>query len=223
MSEIKTTVSLSDLINLEEGVKKVPVTLDDGKVINVTPVIGALATEVLVDMVVNSSYDKNGNYSPMLREYSLAFAMLVAYTDIDMDFDPEDELYYEKLNRLMFETDIVEGVILCINQKQRDFIYDAIDQKIMLRNHSDIERVSRQLNELTNMINAIGGDLKGMMAGISEEDIANVINAMKDGKIDEGKLVQAYAKQPTKKKSTKKKAPTAKLELTDVSAEEMLQ
>lgn len=222
MSEIKTTVSLSDFVNLEEEIESIPVEFENGKVLNVTPLISFSQAEAFVDLVVDSSYDKNGNYSPLLKEYATSFALLVAYTDMDMEFDPTDELYYEKLNRFMFETNVIDSIIECINPFQRIYIFGAIDQKIELRNHNDIEKVNRQLAELTRMIDAVGGDLKGMMAGISEEDIANVINAMKDGKIDEGKLVQAYAKQPANKKSTrKKKDSTAELKLTDVSTEEM--
>lgn len=140
-----------------------------------------------VDMVVKSCFTADENkYMPELKDFAIKTCVLEKYANFTM---PRD---VKKQYALIYNTDAFEKVLEHINMKQFDEIYTAISEKITNIAQANIEAVNRQMNELYNAFDNLQTQLSDLFSGVNNDDMLSVINAVSNGGIDEGKLVEAY-------------------------------
>ena len=70
----------------------------------------------------------------------------------------------------------------------------AINYKIEHVASANIENITSRANELYASISSLEERVGDLFRGIDSDTMRNLVAAMSDGKIDEGKLVQAYMK-----------------------------
>ena len=117
------------------------------------------------------------------------------YTNIDLP----DSL--EERNKFIYETDIVQTVLNFVNPYQFNEIIRAIDLKIDYMADANIEAINKKMDELYMSFEELSNSLETVFGGINEDSMVDLVNAIKDGRLDEGKLVEAYF--DTKGKQTK--------------------
>ncbi len=133
----------------------------------------------------------DGEYNPAVRDFVIRICTVFAYTSVE--FPSNIEEYFADLYMLMYNTNFYDSVVNAIDDAQYSSLLNAVSEMIRYRNNTDISRVNSRIEQLIAMIEGIGGQFNDMLAGVSEEDINKLINAIQDGGIDEKKLVMAYA------------------------------
>lgn len=136
-------------------------------------------------------------YLPEARDLAIKIFLIQHYTNIDLP----DSL--EERNKFIYETDIVQTVLNFVNPYQFNEIIRAIDLKIDYMADANIEAINKKMDELYKSFEELSNSLETVFGGINEDSMVDLVNAIKDGRLDEGKLVEAYF--DTKGKQTKKR------------------
>lgn len=134
-------------------------------------------------------------YLPEARDLAIKIFLIQHYTNIDLP----DSL--EERNKFIYETDIVQTVLNFVNPYQFNEIIRAIDLKIDYMADANIEAINKKMDELYKSFEELSNSLETVFGGINEDSMVDLVNAIKDGRLDEGKLVEAYF--DTKGKQTK--------------------
>lgn len=134
-------------------------------------------------------------YLPEARDLAIKIFLIQHYTNIDLP----DSL--EERNKFIYETDIVQTVLNFVNPYQFNEIIRAIDLKIDYMADANIEAINNKMDELYKSFEELSNSLETVFGGINEDSMVDLVNAIKDGRLDEGKLVEAYF--DTKGKQTK--------------------
>ena len=134
-------------------------------------------------------------YLPEARDLAIKIFLIQHYTNIDLP----DSL--EERNKFIYETDIVQTVLNFVNPYQFNEIIRAIDLKIDYMADANIEAINKKMDELYKSFEELSNSLETVFGGINEDSMVDLVNAIKDGRLDEGKLVEAYF--DTKEKQTK--------------------
>ena len=134
-------------------------------------------------------------YLPEARDLAIKIFLIQHYTNIDLP----DSL--EERNKFIYETDIVQTVLNFVNPYQFNEIIRAIDLKIDYMADANIEAINNKMDELYKSFEELSNSLETVFGGINEDSMVDLVNAIKDGRLDESKLVEAYF--DTKGKQTK--------------------
>lgn len=140
-----------------------------------------------VDTVVGSCFTDNGSvYLPEVQDFVIKVCVLEKYANFTMPRNVKSQ--YE----LIYQTDALETVLAHVNPQQFNEICMAITKKIDNLAQANIETVHRQMNDLYTAFDNIQNQLSAMFAGIGENDVRAVVEAVSNGALDEEKLVRAY-------------------------------
>lgn len=191
MAENKTTISYEDLINrMDEKTTATKTIKALGENIEVRPILPMKEFEETFKRIIALIYDEDGEYNPIARDFVIRLCTVFAYTSIPFPEDIENLL--PRLFDLMYETDFYNLVVKAVDENQYSALLNAVSEEIRYKNASNIDRVNNQIAKMSVMIEGIGEQFKEMLSGISEEDINKFIDAVQNGKINEGELVKAY-------------------------------
>lgn len=140
-----------------------------------------------VENVVSNcfAYD-TGAYIPEARDFITRCAILESYTNLTL---PDD--INEKYD-VVYSSNIVSFVLQQIDQGEFNSICTAIEKKIDNLAQSNIEALTKQMNEVVAGFNTLEQNLSNIFNGIDNETIAKVAGAIVKGGFDEDKLVKAF-------------------------------
>ena len=140
-----------------------------------------------VDDVVDSCFDdEDGTYYPQYEQFLICKNVVERYTNLTL---PQN---VEKQYELLVGSNIAAYVIEMVDKLQYDEIIRTIDKKIGHRRQLEAEGAKRRIDDAYRKIVEIAEQLNKMFTDITPEDIAKVVGAVADGKIDEHKIVDAY-------------------------------
>lgn len=143
-----------------------------------------------IENVVRSCFGEgSGEYEPGAKDFAIRTMVLEKYANFSMPLSLD--LQYD----LLYRTDAFEVVLSYINAEQFRVIIDAIDEKIEYMKQANISSFKKQMNAFTETLESF----EKQMEQFSAEDVSNLIGALSDSKIDEGKLVEAYIKNKSEK------------------------
>lgn len=130
--------------------------------------------------------DETHEYLPEARDLAIKIFLIEHYTNLDLP----DSL--EERNYVIYETDIVQTVLNCVNPYQFNEIVRAIDLKIDYMAEANIEAINRKVDELYKSFEELSNSLQTVFGGITQESMEGLVNAIKDGGLDPKELVKSY-------------------------------
>lgn len=139
--------------------------------------------EFVAQSVNNCFSDSDGSYIPEMKDFTIRACMIEKYTNVRL---PENPV---KLYKMMYETDLCDLVITRINRQQLDAIIDAINEKLEYEVNSAIKTIQKTYDDVVSLSESISE----IFSNITNDDITALTKAIGNGKIDEGKLMEAYA------------------------------
>ena len=145
-----------------------------------------------VDEVVNSCFDKNGDYVPEFKDFLIRTFVVQLYSNVRM---PQD---IKKQYDILFCSDLFDVLVQHIDSEQYLSMLSAIDAKLKYRSSADVIATKQTLNELIAQFQNYGEQL----AQVDIEDIRNIAGAINTIDFDEGKLVDAVLNQKTTEDET---------------------
>lgn len=141
---------------------------------------------MFVNNVVESAFDKDGNYTPEAMDFAVRINVLTRYANFTM---PKDVL---KQYELVYGTDAVETVMGFINTNQLNEITSAIQRKVKYACDINVSVVQRELMKLVDSFNELQTSTEKIFEGVSGDDMNRLVSALAaHGDLDEKKIVDA--------------------------------
>ena len=163
--------------------------------VNIKVRLGLKEMMTFVDGVVKTCFTEDDNqYTPEVLDFAIRSSVLEMYANFTLPTN------IEKQYELVYGCDMYETILETIDRSQFDAMLRAIDEKIAHIAASNIEAVTRQVNDVYASLNALEERLSAVFQGIDNDAITGLVGAMADGKFDEEKLVQAYLETKNGKK-----------------------
>lgn len=186
---------------LEKCVKEAvgePVVTKEWRGINVGIKIRLSLAEMMtfVDGVVKMCFTEDGTqYTPEVLDFAIRNNVLEMYANFSLPSN------VEKRYELVYGCDVYNTIMETIDRSQFDAMLRAIDEKIEHIAESNIEAITKQINELYASLNNLQERLSAAFDGIDSDTITSLVKAMTDGKFDEEKLVRTYLDVKKKEES----------------------
>lgn len=131
----------------------------------------------LVDEVVNSCFDKDGNYIPEFKDFLIRALIVRMYSNVRM---PQD---IKKQYSILFNGDLYDVLTQHIDKVQYTSILDAIDTKLLYRSSADIASARQAINEMIAQFQNLSEQLNLADALMYQEEDEEVIIEDKENKI----------------------------------------
>lgn len=143
-----------------------------------------------VSNVVESCFSSDtGAYLPEVKDFAMRCAVLEYYGNFSL---PENTEYkYE----LVYGSDAVMFVMQHVDGYQFNEMMSAIDKKIEHRAQSNIEALTKQMNDVINGLSEIEKSVSEIFGGVDNATITKIAEAIAGGSFDESKLVSAFMEQ----------------------------
>lgn len=146
-----------------------------------------------VDYVTKTCFSDDGEYLPEVKDFAIKSCLLEMYANFDLPTDLPTRY------AVIYNSDIVDAVLNCIEGRQFGEIVNAIEQKIANLAQANVQMVYAQMNHINDEFENLQNNIAALFTGVSQDDLKKLVNAVSNGNIDEGKVVQAFVSQ--KKKS----------------------
>lgn len=144
------------------------------------------AMMTFVDSVVKSCFEQDsGTYIPEVKDFAMRSCIIEHYTNISLPSN------IERRYELLYRSDIFDAIMEHIDQLQFNAMIRAIEDKLSHLAQSNIDAVTKQMNELYASVEKMVERLGSEFDGIDGEQISKIVNAIADGQIDERKIVKA--------------------------------
>ena len=180
MAKKANKISVNALDSVVDGINEVMIEEWDGIEVAIKHTIGLTEMLEMVNNVVESCFDKNGDYIPEAKDLVIRCEILTKFANFTLPAN------IEKKYRCVMLSGAVEFVCSKINEFQLNEILSSIDKKIAYRCDSGINAIREQFTSLIASMEAM------------QSQTENKVVAARG--IDEEKLVKAYADHVLSKK-----------------------
>lgn len=180
------TVSIN---KIDEMMKAIPGSVDieiNGLAINVKKLATLAEVIEIAEGVISICFNEEGEYMPYAKDFGIRQGVISTYTNVRL---PEN---VDHRYSICYESGIYEAVIEQINRAQFDELLGAIykkEQSIVRFNEASARK---QIEALTATIDGVATQLSEAFAGITADDMKNIVGAIGENGIDEKKLMEAY-------------------------------
>ena len=155
--------------------------------ITITPSLSLKDMMRFVSNVVSLCFvGKDNAYHPEVKDFAVKANVLEMYANFTL---PKD---INKQYEFIYNTDAFETVLMNVNPHQFPEVMVAIDKKLENLAASSVADAERRMNDLLSSVESIGTQLESVFSGIDAETMTGIAEALKDGKIDEAKLMESY-------------------------------
>ena len=145
-----------------------------------------------VENVVESGFNKDGNFVPEALDFAIRVNVLTRYANFSL---PRDVL---KQYEFVYGTDAVEFVMGEINMNQLNEITGAIKRKVKYACDINVSAVQRELMKLADSFSELQTNTEKIFEGVSGEDMNRLVSALAEhGELDEKKIVDALLESKT--------------------------
>lgn len=134
-----------------------------------------------VDEVVNSCFDKDGDFIPAFKDFLIRTFTIQMYTNVRL---PQD---ITKQYDILFGGDLYDTLLRYIDYRQYESILMAIEDKLEYRCNADVVEMRATLNRLI----ALFQQFSEQLGQVNVDDVKNIAGALNGFEIDEEKLVDA--------------------------------
>lgn len=150
----------------------------------------------IVEGVCDTCFASNDEgYLPEVRDCITKVYIIEKYTNIRL---PQN---VDRKYEIIYHTGVFDVILEYIDKTQYQELLDSISKKIEYISNSNVEELHRELDSLYNSFETLENNLSELFNGIDRQTMIGIANAMKDGKIDEEKLMKSYFDNKNKKES----------------------
>lgn len=199
----KVSISLFDKIMKEQFENESTIQWH-GAEVTVKRVLSLTDMLAFVDDVVESCFNDVFGFMPEVADFAIKSNILTKYANFSM---PDD---LEHRYRMVYATDAVDVVCAAINEAQLQVITNAINSKIRFRCDSKTAEIEARVNDVLAALEDMRDKAQDIFAGLTQDDVKNVIGAITNGNVSEEKIVQAYLEQ-TKNKTVEGAPPQSEM------------
>lgn len=171
------------------------------EVLNTIPF--SMASEIVV-RTANACFTEDGEYVPEIMDVALRLYVINAYTNLEL---PEDNPEWQ--NQLMYGTDLWDKVTAVISDDQLDMMMLSINRRIKARLDTNKAAFEHGVRQVLDGMAQLADQMNGLFDGVSNDDLKNMITAIGENGIDEGKLVQAVVAEQNKTRDNVVEFPAA--------------
>ncbi len=142
--------------------------------------------------VVSSSFNKEtGEYLPEATDFAISCSILEYYVGIKIPKNI-DEVY-----EVIYETDLMSSIMPFICRRQYDSMLNSITKKIEHIANSNIQALTKQVNEASYSIKSLADNLGEIFKTIDSDAMTKLITFIGDGSVDEYKIAKAFSEDMT--------------------------
>lgn len=134
-----------------------------------------------VNNVVDTCFDKDGNYIPEFKDFLIRSFTVQMYSNVRL---PQD---LKKQYDILYNSDLYNVLIQHVDIVQYDTLLMAIDEKLEYRRNADVMTMRMTLNNLIAQFQNFGEQLNQ----VEIEDVKNIAEAINGVDLDEDKFVDA--------------------------------
>ena len=134
-----------------------------------------------VNNVVDTCFDKDGNYIPEFKDFLIRSFTVQMYSNVRL---PQD---LKKQYDILYNSDLYNVLIQHVDIVQYDTLLMAIDEKLEYRRNADVMTMRMTLNNLISQFQNFGEQLNQ----VEIEDVRNIAEAINGVDLDEEKFVDA--------------------------------
>ena len=134
-----------------------------------------------VNNVVDTCFDKDGNYIPEFKDFLIRSFTVQMYSNVRL---PQD---LKKQYDILYNSDLYNVLIQHVDIVQYDTLLMAIDEKLEYRRNADVMTMRMTLNNLIAQFQNFGEQLNQ----VEIEDVKNIAEAINGVDLDEEKFVDA--------------------------------
>lgn len=188
MAENKTTISYEDLITKmnekNTGTKTIKVL---GENIEVKPLLSMDEFEILVDRIVETVFNDNGDYMPVGEDFAIRLFTVMMYTGVIIPNDLGPVM--NDLYNLMYETDFYDQVVKVIDDSQYSALMNAVHKTVREKNvkNNSIAHVMKEF--MTKAYDK----LSEVLSEENIEAINSFVGEFENGNIGTESIVNAFA------------------------------
>lgn len=158
--------------------------------VTITPSLSLKDMMRFVSNVVSLCFvGEDNTYHPEIKDFAVKANVLEMYANFTL---PKD---VNKQYEFIYNTDAFETVLLNVNRHQFQEAMVAIDKKLEHTAAYNVADAEKRLGTIMSTIEDLGTQLSNVFEGIDAETMAGLVNAIQNGKLDEGKLMQEYLAQ----------------------------
>lgn len=145
-----------------------------------------ISMKEIVRKIADACFSDDGEYMPENREFATRMAFFNMYTNITL---PQS---IERMYDVVFDNNLYDVLREKVDMCQLDEINSAVSERIKACLAFNSEQSKSELRDVYDAIMQLQNDVTPLFENLTEEDVQNVISAIKDGAIDEKKIVDAY-------------------------------
>lgn len=184
---------------LEKCIEKKPETVDiewNGLDITVKTKLSFKEMMEFVDGVAKSCFAADTNsFIPEVKDFVIGCFVIETYSNLTL---PQN---VSKKYDIISGCDVVDVILENVDKEQFDNIAGAINEKIRYLINSNLSQATVKINELLYSLGDIESKVGELFSKINPDDVQALVSSLSDGKIDEGKLMQAYLESKNKGES----------------------
>ena len=151
-------------------------------------------TEIVHGVIDSCFIADTSEYTPESLDFAKRLCVVSAYTNVRL---PKDT---EKQYQFLYRTNLWETVLSIIDRGQYTALVEAIDDGVCTRNDTNRKAFEAMLWKASMGISEFADGLSGLLDGINQGDVQNLMRAFGAGAIDEEKLVHAVIAEQNKSK-----------------------
>lgn len=149
-----------------------------------------------VDGVAKSCFAVDtGEFVPAAKDFVVGCFIVEMYSNLTLPRNV-DEKY-----KIISCCDIVDVILNNVDKTQFDNIIKSVNEKIRYLIETNIAQATVKINELLYSFGNLESKIGELFGKVSPDDVQALVSSLSDGKIDEGKLMEAYLKNKDKGES----------------------
>lgn len=181
---------------LEKCIEKKPETVDiewNGLDITVKTKLSFKEMMEFVDGVAKSCFAADTNsFIPGVKDFVIDCFAIEMYSNLTLPHN------VSKKYEIISSCDVVDVILENVDRDQFDKIVGAINDKIRYLINVNLSQATVKINELLYSFGDIESKVGELFGKISPNDVQALVSAISEGKIDEGKLMEAYLESKNK-------------------------
>lgn len=181
---------------LEKCIERKPETVDiewNGLDITVKTRLSFEEMMEFVDGVAESCFATDTKaFIPVAKDFVIGCLVIEMYSNLTLPQNVNKK--YEIINGC----DVVDAILENVDKAQFDAIIKSINEKIRYFIETNVAQATVKINDLLYSFGDIESKVGELFGKVTPDDIQAIVSSLSDGKIDEGKLMEAYLESKNK-------------------------